>query len=95
MGMSSHVVGFRQPDDKYLSMKAVYDACRAADVDLPNEVECYFDNNSPDGYGSEVELVRTSGAVRLYNDGSSRSGFDVELGKLPEGVTHIRFYNSW
>lgn len=92
MGMSSHVVGIRPQDQDYHRMKNAYDACKAADLDVPERVQEFFGYLKPDDQGVIVEIPRD--AVSKYAD-DSRSGFDVDVTKLPEGVKIIRFYNSW
>jgi len=93
MGMSTHVVGIRRPDAKWTQMKAVWDACKLAEVDPPEEVEEFFNYRSPDPSGIMVELGGNPG-VRAFSDEMSQ-GFEVELDKLPKNVTAVRFYNSW
>jgi hypothetical protein len=93
MGMSTHVVGFKPPDDKWKKMKAVYDACRAASVRPPKDVEDFFCDCPPDNRGVEVTIERTACASE-YND-SGRQGFEIDIKKLPADVTIIRFYNSY
>jgi len=91
MGMSTHIVGFRPPDEKWKAMKAIWDACRKADVSVPREVDDFFNGEVPDPAGVEVPLKE---AVRDWGD-ESRDGFEVDVTKLPKDVTIIRFYNSW
>ena len=38
MSMSTNVIGFAPPDDKWLKMKEVYDSCIIAGVNVPREV---------------------------------------------------------
>ena len=93
MSMSTHVVGIRPPDARWGQMKAVWDACKQAGVDPPEEVAEFFEHSAPDPAGIRVELER-SHCVRVFND-DMRQGFDVDVSKLPKNVTVIRFYNSW
>ena len=96
MGMSTGVVGFKPPDDKWKAMKAVWDACKAAGVPAPKAVEDYFGEVPPDESGVYVSqrALEKAGAVRNYTE-DSQQGFEVLLDKLPKDVTIIRFYNSW
>jgi hypothetical protein len=96
MSMSSHVVGLRPPTEDYKKKLAAYLACEAAGVPAPKELENYFGGicaKSVEPNGMEVDLYRHP-AVKPYK-GDAAEGFDVDLTKLPEGVTVIRFYNSW
>lgn len=93
MGMSTHAVGFVPPDENWDKMKAVYNACIEAGVDVPDNVEKFFDYNNPNNVpGFEVDLE--GNAAKEWAD-NYRQGFEVDLSKLPENVKFIRFYNSW
>lgn len=95
MGMSTHVVGIRPPDDDFKKHKAVYDACEAAGVSVPKETHDFFnldEVNEPDEAGVIVNLPK--GAESEY-DSDMRQGIEVDLEKLPAGVKRLRFYNSW
>lgn len=89
MSMSTHVIGFKPPDAKWKKMKEVWDACEKAGIDPPKEVSEFFNYENPDENGVEVELD----AAEWGDDG--RQGYEIEVSKLPKGVTIIRFYNSW
>lgn len=91
MSMSTHVVGFRPPDEKWKEMKAVWDSCVAANINAPDVVHKFFDYRAPDDAGVEIDL---DSAVKEF-DKKGVSGFDVILSKLPESIDRIRFYNSW
>ena len=91
MGMSSHVVGFRIADERWDNMKAVYDACQVGLVPIPSEVLAFFNWEEPQEKGLQINLEGTA-AVKYEHE--NQNGFDVSLDLLPEGITHIRFYNS-
>ena len=93
MSMSSHVIGFKPPDEKWQKMKAIWDACLAAEVDVPEEVEDFFDGEPPDSAGVEVKLEDTPCCKDWGADGCS--GFEIDITKLPKDVTVIRAFNSW
>ncbi|HEC72098.1 MAG: hypothetical protein ACTSW7_00740 [Candidatus Thorarchaeota archaeon] len=90
MSMSTHVVGFKPPDEKWKKMKDIWDACNVAAVPIPDEVNKFFGYSIPDSAGVEAEIE-----YRAYDDGNGRDGFEVDIKKLPEDVTIIRFWNSW
>ena len=96
MGMSTHVVGFKPPVDRWKQMKAVWDACEAAEVPLPAEVSSYFGGADPDPSGVEVweEALESVGAVREYAT-RSRKGFEIIVANIPPDVAIVRVYNSW
>lgn len=92
MGMSTHIIGFKPPDEQWLKMKAVWDSCRAAGLPVPREVERFFNDEAPDEQGVIVALK--SPAVREWaNDFAA--GFEVEIAKLDPTIKIIRFYSSW
>ena len=78
---------------KWEQMKAIYDACTAANVELPEEVSAFFGFSAPDAAGVTVYL-NNSPAVSKYNEGT-REGFEVDVTKLPKGVVIVRFFNSY
>jgi len=94
MSMSTSVIGIRPPTDDYKKKVAAYLACDAAGVPAPKELDDYFDGLQPkhiDPNGMRVELGHP--AVTTYR-GEDGSGLDVDLTKLPEGITKIRFINQ-
>lgn len=93
MSMSSHIVGFRPPDAKWRKMKAAYEACDAAGLDIPDEVASFFNHEAPDDSGVEVEIEDTK-AVTEYS-AEMREGYEVDLTKLPPDVKIIRFFNAY
>lgn len=95
MSMSTHVIGFKPPDEKWRAMKAIWDACAAAKVKPPEEVHRFFDFEAPDEAGVEVDIER-QGSCTPFNDADkAASGFEVDVRKLPPDVVIIRFYNSY
>ena len=92
MSMSTHIVGFRPADAKWKKMKAVWDACEAARTEIPKEVFNFFGESPPgDKPGAEVDIKT---ALREWSD-ETRSGYELDLEKLPTDVKVLRFYNSW
>lgn len=96
MGSSMHVVGFRPPDEMWRRMKAVWDACTEADISVPAAVELYFDGMPPDPAGVHISeaTLTNAGAVSEWA-ADMREGHELDLTKIPPGVTIIRFYNSY
>ncbi|MFA5376801.1 MAG: hypothetical protein WC455_13715 [Dehalococcoidia bacterium] len=92
MGMTSGVEGFRPPNAEWKKMKAVYDSCEKAGIEIPDEVSKFFDDETPDENGQTVDL---GDAVSEWSDGDMSEGIEVDLTKLPKGLTIIRFHNSW
>jgi hypothetical protein len=92
MSMSSYAVAFRPADEKWLKMKAIYDSCKAAKIDPPDQVTDFFNDEPPDSSGVEIDI---RSIVEHYTDGDMEEDLQIDLTKLPKGVTVIRFVNSW
>jgi hypothetical protein len=88
--MSTSVTGFAPPDEHWAKMKAVWDACEVAGVDVPESVVDFFGDNEPDEAGIEIELP-----LRKWNGGLSGAGYELAVADIPSHVTLIRFFNSW
>ena len=93
MGMSTHVIGFVPPDDKWSRMKSAWDACKAAGIVPPDEVEAFFNYAPPDDRGVEIDLERSGCASEWSTDSSN--GYEIDLSRVPDNVRTIRFYNSY
>lgn len=93
MGMSTIVVGFKPPDERWKQMKKVYDACEEAGIKIPKEVGEFFGGSPPDPSGVEVNL-RVHGALTRWEE-EGADGYELHVDKLPKDVKIVRFYNSW
>lgn len=92
--MSTHVVGLRAPTPQHLKMLAAWRANEEAELEQPQKLRDYFGDHWP-AEGDDAMIVAVpKSAVKEYQ-GDYCSGFDVNLSKLPGGVTSLRFYNSW
>ena len=89
MSMSTHIIGFIPPDKKWKEMKAIYDACVKANIEVPEAVNEFFNGYPPDPKGRYVEVQSEK-----YN-AEGQGGIEIELSKIPKNVKFIRFYNSW
>lgn len=97
MGMTTHVMGFRPPNDKWKKMKTIWDLCLEEKIKVPEEVAEFFDHDHPDEVGVEVTLVGNGVAndsVKEWCRDGER-GFQVDISLLPKGLNFIRFYNSY
>jgi hypothetical protein len=86
-----NIVGYIKPDDKWLKMKEVWDACEKAGIEIPEEVDEYFDGERPDPSGVEIDLEEFA---EEYAD-DTKEGYEIVLSNLPAGVYSIRFFNSY
>ena len=91
MSMSTHIEGFRPPDDRWYQMQAIYDACTKAGIEIPEEVKSFFSGEPPDPAGIRVDLM----LYRRQYTAEGSVGFELNVADIPEHVTVIRFYNSW
>lgn len=91
MSMSTRVIGFAPPDEKWQAMKRVWDACEAGGIKCPDEVLKFFDygESAPDPAGVEIKIP-----VREWHNDNS-SGFEIDVSSIPAHVKVLRFYNSW
>jgi hypothetical protein len=103
MGMSTSIYGIKPADEKFDQMKAVYDACIVADIEIPAEVAKFFDYGTPDPQGVIVSLRDASKprltdyheSITLIHPGYPEAGFYVDVTKLPKDIKVIKFHNSW
>lgn len=85
MDVSVKVVGVtNNQDPQFKQMFAVYQACKAADVEIPDAVIDYFDDEEPNPDGLEVAIPveKSSGEMKYF--------YDFNIKKLPKNVESIR-----
>ena len=95
MGMNTRVVGFITPDEKWNRMKSVWDACIAADIEIPAEVGDFFNWEDPDPAGIEVDIEKITVEMSPHD---CANGWEISLKDLQEHFPHvqkIRFVNSY
>jgi hypothetical protein len=92
MSMSTSLIGIIPADEKFKKMAAVYKACEDVGVDIPSEVDDYFEDGRPNPKGIEVDLDNNDLAVKKL--GGER-GYFVDLTKLSPDIKYIEFVNSW
>ena len=93
MSMSTWVELIRPPDKKWLKMKAAYDACGEAGVEVPETIDDFFDHQPPDEFGVRVKKAPKGCITDLDRD--CQAGMEVDITKLPPDVTIVRFVNAW
>jgi hypothetical protein len=97
MGMSTHVEGFIPPDAKFKKMLEAYRACEKAGVEIPAEVDKFFNGEPPDEAGVKISMSydkKYKDAVYEYHDENSQ-GYEIDLRKLPADIKIVRVSNSW
>jgi hypothetical protein len=98
MSMSTYVMGFRPPDEKFKKFAAIWKQCQEAGVEPPDEVSKFFEHTDPDPQGVEVRLPEgnaKNACVFDWTDGDMQQGIEVNVTKLPKDVTILRFVNSF
>jgi hypothetical protein len=98
MSMSTSIRGFiPDTDPEYQRHKKVLLACKEAKVSLPEETAKYFGSKYPDLclLEEKLEVNLVNGTHYKEYRAEMQEGFEVDLTKLPQGVTKIRFYNSY
>lgn len=94
MSMSRHVVGFAPPDEEWKKMKAVWDACKAADIDVPQYVKTFFNDEEPDNAGVEVDLETLEGVCSEWRT-EMCDGFEIDVANIPPHIKKIRFFTAY
>jgi len=88
MGMSTYVRGVLD-DKEYENMLDIYNACKKANVEIPEEVLEYFQDIEPNG-GKVVEVQYEEEDSNDYS-----LSYIVDLSKLDKKIKKIIFTNSW
>jgi hypothetical protein len=101
MSVGYYVVGVKPPTEEYAKRVAVWQACEAAGVEIPDEVDDFFGGEEPDPTGMVVDLgwvddrkPRHECATEWMAHEGEESGLEIEIAKLPEGVERIRVFLS-
>jgi hypothetical protein len=90
MGMSTHIMLLRDRNDpEHQKKAAVLKSCLEANVDVPEEIDKYFDFSDDPDYGLVIPFK-----AREYS-GEGEEGLEIDISELPEGVKTIRFVNSY
>ena len=95
MGMCTHIYGFRKPDKKFQIMKNIYDLCTEANIDIPDKVQEFFGWEAPEDTGIKVFLVFLEEVIEDVKGFEMKDAWQIEVSKIPKGVTHIRFENIY
>lgn len=96
--MSTYILGFTPDTDKdFQRHKKILLVCLEGKVSLPPETAQYFDSDKPHEslLDEKLEINLKEGVHYEKWSKDMSSGFEVDLSKLPPGVTKLRFVNSW
>lgn len=98
MGMSTHIQGFiPDTDTDFKKHKKILLFCMEENVSLPKETAEYFGSDDAEEYLIEEKLeIKLEEGVHYkeWMEDSSK-GFEVDLTRLPKGVTKLRFFNTY
>jgi hypothetical protein len=95
MDTSRYVTGIKPPDDRWKQMKAIYDACKVANVCIPEEVTDFFRGVEPDRTGVTVPEGDNAWCVQTKRwSENGQHHIEVDLKTLPEDVTILRFSSA-
>lgn len=85
-------IGLVPPDERWKDMKAIWDACKVAGVEPPEEVHNFFRGSEPEPSGIVVDIPQRPYS---YSDkfGEHTIGIEIRVDDIPENVKLIRFYN--
>lgn len=82
MSVGLYVRGLVEPTDRFQKMYAAYEACKAAGVQVPDEVVKYFGDEEPDPNGLIVDISAASSC--------KDNVIEVDLTKLHKDITKIQ-----
>jgi hypothetical protein len=91
MGMTTRIHGFVEPNEDYQKKAEAYRACMAAGIAPPILIEEFFNYEEPSPSGMKVDI---KDAV-TKRDVDMQDFYEVDISKLPKGVTKIAFVNSY
>lgn len=98
MGMTSRIRAFiPDTDETYQRHKKVLLVCLETNIGLPKETSEYFGCNYADEslLEEKLEISLKMGTHFEEYSADMTEGFEVDLTKLPQGVTKLRFENSY
>ena len=81
-------MGFVLPDEEYVKMKAAWDACVDARVDIPVSVKEFFDGGYPHENGM---LISVNHCISGYSRGDE-CWQELYVEDIPKNVKVLRFY---
>lgn len=95
-GVTLAVYGVVPTDDKFNTMKSIYDMWQSSGVTVPPEVWEFFGDDSPDDAGMVVWLNGDDNNHAVTEWGNDyQSGFEIDISKLDPKFKIIRVANSW
>ena len=92
MSMSINVLLLRDKNnERHQKNLKVLEACKEAEVPLPDRIAKYFGEDENPDFPLEIEFEpREWRSEKGYDE----EGYEIDIDSLPEGVKTIRFYMS-
>ena len=99
MDVVTVIVGLIPADAQYKKMLKVFDACKAAGIECPDEINAFFkldehrDDYQPPLDGMEISLDNIPGLLMKEGDENEcedGANYDIDISKLPANVKKIR-----
>lgn len=72
-------------------MADVFFACQRAGIDLPSQVEAYFEDGAPEKHGKQLILNH----LTREHSAEMQWGLEIEVDKIPKDVKLLRFHVSY
>lgn len=96
MGMDLHIEGVKPPDEKWKKMFNVFEACRKAEIPIPDEVWEFFNHETPDKAGVVIPQHKLGiGDVLYAYNKEGRQGFEIDITKIDKDIKILRFFASF
>lgn len=89
--MSNMLVGFVPPDAKWKKMQEAWMACKNADVEVPVEIEDFFDGADPLEDGAQIDLEN----ITQNWSGEGEDGLEIDVSRIPKNVKKLRFVHIY
>ena len=93
MSVSYHVKGLKPITEDYKKRLQVYENCRELGIRPPDEIIKYFEDDTEPCYEGIIVHLKKD-VFEISRDEYSHY-YDVDLSKLPDGVTKVRFEISY
>lgn len=91
MGFNVYYRGVKPPTEEYKKKLAAYKALEVAGLEIPDELQEYFDYEEPSEDGMEVSIREAVSGDIMHEDGYAL----IDLNKLPKGVAFIKVIGSY
>lgn len=80
--MKITIVGtVHESSEKFNQMKAIWDACTAANIEVPHEVDTFFDNDEPPDEEPDTIDLEDKDYVKTFTSGTG-GGFIIDIDAL-------------